>query len=67
MWADVAMDFIKGFSHINGKLVILTVVDRLSKYEHLIHLGPSIYGDVGGKGLLQQQHALARHSELNHE
>jgi hypothetical protein len=35
------MDFIDGLLCINGKLVILTVVDRLSKYAHFIALGHS--------------------------
>jgi hypothetical protein len=33
------MDFIKGFHKINGKSVILTVVDRFSKAAHFITLG----------------------------
>jgi hypothetical protein len=39
VWSDVAMDFIKGFPRINGKSVILTVVDCFSKYGHFIALG----------------------------
>jgi hypothetical protein len=39
VWDDVVMDFIEGFPRINGKLVILTIVDRLSKYAHFILLG----------------------------
>jgi hypothetical protein len=39
-WSDdIAMDFVEGFLHINGKSVVLTVVDCLSKVEHLIQLG----------------------------
>jgi hypothetical protein len=33
------MDFIEGFPKINGKMVILTVVDRFSKATHFITLG----------------------------
>jgi hypothetical protein len=36
VWDNVAMDFMEGFPHINDKSVILTVVDRFSKYGHFI-------------------------------
>jgi transposase InsO family protein len=39
IWADISMDFIEGFHKINGKSVILTVVDRFSKAAHFITLG----------------------------
>jgi hypothetical protein len=35
-WSDVAMDFVEGFPRLNGKSVIITVVDRFSKYAHFI-------------------------------
>jgi hypothetical protein len=38
VWAGIAMDFIKGFPRVNGKFVILTIVDWLSKYVHFIPL-----------------------------
>jgi hypothetical protein len=38
IWADVAMDFVEGFPRINGKSVILTVLDKFSKYGHFIPL-----------------------------
>jgi hypothetical protein len=38
LWADIVMDFIEGFPKVSGKLVILTVVDRFSKYMHFIPL-----------------------------
>ncbi|KAF0933937.1 hypothetical protein E2562_020848 [Oryza meyeriana var. granulata] len=39
VWADVALDFIEGLPKVGGKSVILTVVDRFSKYCHFILLG----------------------------
>jgi hypothetical protein len=39
VWQDIAMDFVDGFSKVGGKAVILTLVDRLSKYAHFIALG----------------------------
>jgi hypothetical protein len=36
IWANVAMDFVEGFPRINGKSVILMVVDRFSKVAHFI-------------------------------
>jgi hypothetical protein len=33
------MDFVEGFSRINGEFIILTVVDRFSKYAHFVPIG----------------------------
>lgn len=38
VWANIAMDFVKGIPRANGKSVILTVVDRFSKYAHFMPL-----------------------------
>jgi hypothetical protein len=33
------MDFVKGLPQVNEKSVILTVIDRFSKYNHFLSLG----------------------------
>jgi hypothetical protein len=38
VWADVAMDFVEALPRVNGKSVILTMVDRFSKSAHFIAL-----------------------------
>jgi hypothetical protein len=38
IWADVDLDFVEALPRINGKSVILTVVDCFSKYYHFIPL-----------------------------
>jgi hypothetical protein len=39
LWADISMDFIEALPKVHGKSVILTVVDRFSKFAHFIPLG----------------------------
>jgi hypothetical protein len=38
VWTDVALDFVEALPRVRGKSVILTVVDRFSKYCHFIPL-----------------------------
>ena len=38
VWSDISLDFIEGLPRVNGKSVILTVVDRFSKHAHFIAL-----------------------------
>jgi hypothetical protein len=39
VWNDISMDSIEGLPKVNGESVILTVVDKFSKYAHFIPLG----------------------------
>ncbi|XP_066373207.1 uncharacterized protein [Miscanthus floridulus] len=38
VWADIGLDFMEALPRVRGKSVILTVVDRFSKYYHFIPL-----------------------------
>jgi hypothetical protein len=39
VWRDIALDFVESFPKVGGKSVILTAVDRFSKYAHFLTLG----------------------------
>jgi transposase InsO family protein len=36
VWAHVSMDFMEGFPRVNGKTIILTIMDLFSKYAHFL-------------------------------
>ena len=38
IWTDIALDFVEALPCVGGKSIILTVVDRFSKYCHFIPL-----------------------------
>lgn len=46
-WEHISMDFIEGLPHVNRKSVILTIVNRFSKYAHFVPLAhPYTAGSV---------------------
>jgi hypothetical protein len=48
VWSDIAMDFVEGFPKVGSKSVILTIVERFSKFAHFIPLGhPYSVASVG--------------------
>jgi hypothetical protein len=54
VWADIAMNFVEGFPKAGGKSVILTVMDRFSKYAHFIPLGHSYSATTVAKAFFDQ-------------
>jgi hypothetical protein len=38
VWVDISINFIKGLPKVHEKSIILTIVDRFSKYMHFIAL-----------------------------
>lgn len=59
IWNDVAMDFITGLSPSHGFLVIMAVIDRLSKYAHFAAL-KSTYKCSSSRKILSYRCQVAR-------
>nr|KYP73577.1 Retrovirus-related Pol polyprotein from transposon 297 family [Cajanus cajan] len=53
IWDDIAMDFITGLPLVNGYTVIMVVVDRLSKYAHLIPLKTHFTSNIVAEQFIQ--------------
>jgi hypothetical protein len=51
---DITMDFVEDFPRVDGKSVVLMVVDRLSKYAHFITLGHPYSMTSVGKAFFDQ-------------
>uniref|UniRef100_A0A0A9HNN3 Integrase catalytic domain-containing protein n=1 Tax=Arundo donax TaxID=35708 RepID=A0A0A9HNN3_ARUDO len=54
VWSDISMDFVEGFPRIDGKSVMLTVVDRFSKFAHFIPLGHPYMASSVAKAFFNQ-------------
>jgi hypothetical protein len=54
VWADIGIDFIEALPKVQGKTVILSVVDRFSKYCHFIPPGAPLHRRVRRARLLRR-------------
>nr|GEX42085.1 hypothetical protein [Tanacetum cinerariifolium] len=58
IWSSISMDFIKKLPNSHGKIVILVVVDRLSKYAHFIALQHLFTTSTDAKVFLDNKYRL---------
>jgi hypothetical protein len=64
------MDFLEGFSKVGGKPVILTVVDRVSKFAHFITLSHPYSGNSVAKAFFDhivQLHGMPSSITSDHD
>jgi hypothetical protein len=65
VWSYIAMNFVEWFPRVARKSVVLTVVDRFSKYAHFIALGhPYTAASVAKVFLIPLLGYMAYHVQL---
>jgi hypothetical protein len=66
VWLDITVDFVEGFLHVNGKFIVLMVVDRFSKAAYHT-AGTPLHGYDGGPAFLRYSGAASQDSKLRGE
>jgi len=65
VWTDIALNFIEALPKVRGKSIILTVVDRFSKYCHFIPPGTPVLCRVRRAGLLHRHCTTTRRAPVH--
>lgn len=70
VWTNISMDFIEGLPHIAGKFSIIVVVDRLTKYGHLIAINHPYTAKYNAEVFVEdifKLHGLPQHIIMNRD